>query len=831
MNHPHGPIRACSALLALIALVAAPSRVPAVEIQHFETPDGIAYGTWGTTASRPAPTLIVLAGDIDGTLGNAYFRQCGNQLAEDGWLCVSIDLPCHGRESRNGEPSGLSGWSHRANRQENFVADNNARLASVLDHVIKTGQTDPQRIAACGTSRGGFLAIHFAAYDSRVRCAAGFAPVTDLSALSEFKAIEDKPFVAQLSLSAQADKLAGRPVWIVIGDQDERVGTDRAIEFCSRLTAATRSQQLDSQAELHVLPEPRGHTTPSGSGERAAEWVRQIFAHVVAPAEGQQQLSLPSTAGESNSQIDNNDHAGAPRNLLLIDDHHILYRAGTERVFHPATLNASNPVIREDQPWEMAIGWTSVVRHPDTGRYQLWYQAYAGGRDARKSHKCVVCYAESDDGLTFIKPPLPMHNFSTERAPFAGNYAQTNIVLVGEGGYGDRYANSVLFDPRDPEPAKRFKMLYTDFGVDDEEQEWPGVFAAFSPDGIHWTKSPANPLIRTAYGGRGWQPPFSDETPYDERWDERKNFLRKNWPIPLSMSDAIDVMFDPLRGVYVAYGKCWLQAPDGGLAWKHAMARIESDDFLTWSKPRIVASPDDRDDPDTEFHTSPVFFHTGVYFCLNQILSARGEAIGAKADAMHVELMISRDGLHWQRPFRDTKFIDGSQQAFANGGIFTNSTPIILEDEIRFYFGGYNSGAIGGGTKLTDPSQQSGVGVASIPLDRFAGIRPLERSAQSTLKRPLEHVGQVTLKPRHLSGVGEITLNADATDGSVRVELLDEDGYRIRGYAKDDAVEITGDSLRHRVEWDMSGLDALPPGRYMLRLHLEQAEVFAIRLE
>lgn len=228
-----------------------------------------------------------------------------------------------------------------------------------------------------------------------------------------------------------------------------------------------------------------------------------------------------------------------------------------------------------------------------------------------------------------------------------------------------------------------------------------------------------------------------------------------------------------------------------------------------------------------------MFFHKGVYFCLNQILSARAEAVGAKTDAMHIELMTSRDGLRWDRPFREVPFIDGAQQDFSNGGIFTNTTPVALDDQIRFYYGGYNSGAIGGGAKLTSDTQQSGVGFASIPLDRFAGVRPVARSAQSTLKKPLEHVGQITLKPRSLAGVSEILLNADATGegAQVRVEILDEDGYRMRGFAKDDAVPLTGeDTLAHKVAWKDASLKDLPPGIYHVRIHLEKASAFAVTL-
>lgn len=808
---------AATALLLFWFSASAKSDEPAnAAVTRLKTPDGVEYGTWGTLAQKPAPTLFMLSGTIEGTLEKPYFRQCGNELAQLGYLIVSIDLPCHGTQTTDGQPAGLSGWGHRVGNGEDIVAEANVRLSKVLDHLIATGVTDPERVAAAGTSRGGFLAIHFAAHDPRVKAAAGFAPVTDLAALSEFRGKLDHPLVKNLSLKNQAEKLAGRPVWIIIGDVDERVGTHHAIELASRLSTLAKEKKVASSVSLHVMSEPRGHTTPKGASKLAADWVYRHLSGGVDPKTADVDRAHPVEAD------------GATRTLLLVDDHHVLYRSGTKRVFHAATLNPTNPVIREDKPWEMAIGWTSIVRHKETGKYQLWYQAYAGGRDARKSHKCVVCLAESDDGIAFTKPTLGIHDFKMDREPLPGLHTDTNIVLLGGGGYGDRYANSVLFEPGESNESKRYKMLYTDFSKDSDGQEWPAFHAAFSPDGIHWTKSPRNPLNQTAYGGRSLQPPFDDEDVYAEVWDKRKNFFRKTWKIPLSMSDAADVMYDPNCGKYVAYGKAWIQGPAGGLAWKHAMARSESVDFLTWSKPQIVSGPDDLDPPNTEFHTSPVFFYKGCYFCLNQILNARGEAIGAKADAMHIELMISRDGIRWERPFRDQHFIAGSDQSFSNGGIFTNATPVFLDDAIRFYYGGYNSGTIGGGAKLTDPSQQSGVGFASITLDRFAGIRPVALSAQSTLKKPLENIGQITLKPLDLKGAQDISMNGDATEGIIRVEILNEEGYRMHGFSKDDAIPLTGDSLSHRVRWKNKTLDQLPPGRYSLRLHLDNAEAFAL---
>lgn len=243
-------------------------------VRH-KTPDGIEYGTWGNPDTKPSPTLFMLSGTIDATLGEPYFRQCGNELAKLGYLVVSIDLPCHGAQLIAGEPEGISGWSHRAANNVDFVAVSNARLSRVLDHLIATSLTDPDKVAAGGTSRGGFLAIHFAAHDSRVRCVAGFAPVTELAALREFHDKPDHPLVSQLSLKNHVEKLAGRPVWIIIGDRDERVGTQHAIELANRLSAVAREQDIASNVELHVLSEPRGHTTPEGSPQLAADWIHQ----------------------------------------------------------------------------------------------------------------------------------------------------------------------------------------------------------------------------------------------------------------------------------------------------------------------------------------------------------------------------------------------------------------------------------------------------------------------------------------------------------------------------------------------------------------------------
>lgn len=249
------------------------------ELQIHETPSGVRYGLWGGEVSLPSPLLIILSATIEESLGQDYFRQCGNALARaHNFLCVSIDLPAHGPQQREVERAGLDGWRDRVDHNEDFVAINNTRLRDVLDHLIGTGQVDPARIAICGTSRGGFMALQFAAADSRVQCVAAFAPVTELAALHEFHSAADNPFVASLALVHRADALATRPVWVAIGDRDERVDTDAAIRFVRAMTKSALARGLSPQVELWVVPEPQGHTTPRGSAAAAATWIVNQFS-------------------------------------------------------------------------------------------------------------------------------------------------------------------------------------------------------------------------------------------------------------------------------------------------------------------------------------------------------------------------------------------------------------------------------------------------------------------------------------------------------------------------------------------------------------------------
>jgi len=250
---------------------------------HVETTNtGVRFGTWGGPESGPAPVLVILANSIEGTLGEEHYLQAGRTLGDpravEPFLCVSIDLPCHGQERRPGEPPELGGWRHRLEQGEDPVADTATRLANVLDHLVAGGRVNPGRIAIIGTSRGGFMALQVAAREPRIACAVAYAPVTELSALREFRGAESLPAVSAAALREQAGRLAGRPVWITIGANDDRVGTDKAIAFAAAVHAAAVAKIVPDRLSLTIDGERAGHTTPPAAAAQSADWIRRVMA-------------------------------------------------------------------------------------------------------------------------------------------------------------------------------------------------------------------------------------------------------------------------------------------------------------------------------------------------------------------------------------------------------------------------------------------------------------------------------------------------------------------------------------------------------------------------
>jgi dienelactone hydrolase len=258
----------------LICLFAASAA--SAEVQVLQTTDGIRFGIVGSKPANPGPTLFLFAASLEETLQNTNYSEIGRRLAEHGFLQVSMDLPSHGADQPPNVKNSLKHWRERLERGDDFLPPFLARASSVLRYLIDQGYTDPQHVAVCGTSRGGFVALHFAAREPRVRAAAAFAPVTDLVALTEFAGMESHAATRALALVQVADRLADRAVWITIGSTDHRVGTEHAVTFLQRVVEASEARGRRPQIQLHIMP-TEGHRIHPSSHEEAAGWMlRQV---------------------------------------------------------------------------------------------------------------------------------------------------------------------------------------------------------------------------------------------------------------------------------------------------------------------------------------------------------------------------------------------------------------------------------------------------------------------------------------------------------------------------------------------------------------------------
>lgn len=265
----------CWAVGLLVVVGLGRADEPAVRL--LQTSDGVRFGVVGEKKAKPAPTLFNFATTPEATLKPPAYGKIGALLAKDGWLHVALDVPCHGADRKDGEPAELNGWRKRLEQGDDLTGTFARKASAVLDHLIKEGYADPQRIAVCGTSRGGFMALHWAAAEPRVGAVVAFAPVTDLPTLREFHGLEKHAGTNGQALIGRASKLAGRPIWVCIGNNDERVGTDHLIAFTRKVVAESLAQKKPAAVELRVTA-TLGHRIHDTAHEEAALWIAGLWS-------------------------------------------------------------------------------------------------------------------------------------------------------------------------------------------------------------------------------------------------------------------------------------------------------------------------------------------------------------------------------------------------------------------------------------------------------------------------------------------------------------------------------------------------------------------------
>ena len=258
-----------------------PPAFPAVKL--LKTTTQVPFAILGEKPAAPAPTLFVFGADMRNSLIMEDGNRIGRLLIPQGYLCVSLDLPAHGLDTRPGEKSGdLAAWKERIVKGENLVTPLTQQFTQVLDYLIAEHYTDSAQIAVAGTSRGGFFAFHCGAADPRVKQVIAFAPVTNLPALAEFAGAEKNELALSLAPIHVANKLVGKPLWIVIGNQDLRVSTDDCLALALEVVKQSKGKHNPIPVELRLVGTigHRLHASPmpqygqlSAPHDEAARWL------------------------------------------------------------------------------------------------------------------------------------------------------------------------------------------------------------------------------------------------------------------------------------------------------------------------------------------------------------------------------------------------------------------------------------------------------------------------------------------------------------------------------------------------------------------------------
>jgi hypothetical protein len=472
---------------------------------------------------------------------------------------------------------------------------------------------------------------------------------------------------------------------------------------------------------------------------------------------------------------------------LFLDDDLVAEIKNLRRDMKQPVKHPANPLIQQDYPWErrMINFYGNVLFNPDTGKFQCWY---LGSESPHASPEYYVCYAESDDGLRWTKPLIG------EGA--IGAHTRHNIVLPGGHGW------CVLRTPDDPRPEMKYKAV-------------GGDLIGWSRDGIRWTTR----KCRDAVGKNDTCPSFVHWNG-DYLW-----FVRQQEP------ETGSSIFDERTG------KTWSGVMRG-------VGLCVSQDFQTWSIKRSIFRTDEQDGfPWHQPHALCVTAYGDILIGLLPVMHIIPEAGNNMMGGLDVQLLASRNGREWHRVadravFMPQDSIEPVKRRRWDANLHPGSAMLIKDDVVHIYYvgtklifgegpwraGKLRFGGLGGPAspvELEDPNpREFGIGLATLPADRFVSFRPQNWLAEGTL----------TTRPFHFSGQ-DLLINADVEPDDLRVEILDEQGHVVPGFGHAQSQVSPHDRLRYRVRWqDKSLADLRANVPIALRIIIRDGDLYAFQV-
>ncbi|MBL9215192.1 MAG: hypothetical protein JNG83_06930 [Opitutaceae bacterium] len=463
---------------------------------------------------------------------------------------------------------------------------------------------------------------------------------------------------------------------------------------------------------------------------------------------------------------------------LLVDDQLIAAMPGVRLKLHEPRSRGT--VLTFDRPWEGNVSGSGTVFR-DGDLYRMYYRAGSAPELARAAS------LQPGETLVPAHPEFTCYAESKDGITWTkpalglfefGGSKENNIVWAGEASH-----NFSPFRDDNPEtpPEERYKAVGN---TRDHLNKKYALMGFVSPDGKRWRTVREKPIIS------------------DGRFD------------------SLNVVFwDAIRRQYTAIYRTPYPERSGTTAYiARSIKFSRSKDFLEWEPGRVV---DFGDAPVAHIYTNatvPYFRAPHHYLALPRRFHPwrtyfedfEQEHPGV-SDAI---FMSSRDGVRWHR-FEDAFIRPGRDErawVHRSNEPFTGIVPT-GPDEISIYV-------------------QRHYTFPSIHVERFTLRTDGFVSAHAGSAG-----GELTTKPLVFAGSRLVLNYATAAGGSIRLEIQDEAGRPLPGYALEESPLLFGDQVEAAVKWKndrgYSGattrLESLAGTPVRLRFVLRDADLYSFQ--
>ncbi|MCA9039627.1 MAG: hypothetical protein KDA65_04690 [Planctomycetaceae bacterium] len=458
---------------------------------------------------------------------------------------------------------------------------------------------------------------------------------------------------------------------------------------------------------------------------------------------------------------------------LFVDDYLISHKQNIERDLNQATKeNNGEPLLVRDQPWEQANLFQVNSVHFLDGKFVMHY-GYTGPVD-------YCCRAESTDGLHWTKIRLGLKKFE----------GSTENNLLDYQGCG------FFLDPHETDPAHRFKSTFRPL----ESSGLPhAICLGYSEDGLHWHDyNDGQPVTGRA-----------SDTLNQVAWDERAQLYRLFTRTDFGSGGGPT----ELRGAREMINPDIKADPTN---WTTVNEWIFDREGLEEGKRRQI-------------HTVNFWQHAGIDFGLFVVMEwpafnipqapVGNDIRRHERDVWNLYLATRRGGhespwdLSWVYAAKPL-IPRGEDGTFDKDLIHPACTVVTKDDKHWLYYTGWPNG------HMRHPYKPA-IGLATFPLDRFVYLDSWKRHAP----------GWIITKPFELTG-NQLELNANASHGSLSVELLDAEGKPIPGFTATEVIPLKSqDGFRLRPRWkNIRDLSELKGQTIRLKITLDQAELYALQV-